>query len=104
MTRTHARALRGERAHASAPNDPRPTVTLPIGLGLEGIVAPFAHIGAMTAALFREYVERCVAPVLSVGSVLVLDNLRAHYTAGVREAVEAVGARLWYLPPYSPDF
>jgi transposase len=104
MTRSHARAPRGERAHGSVPNDPRPTLTLTIGLGLEGIVAPFLHRGATTAESFRTYVEQCLAPVLSVGTVVVMDNVRAHHTAGVREAIEGVGARLVYLPPYSPDF
>lgn len=104
MTRAHARAPRGERAHGSVPCDRRPNLTLTMGLGLEGIVAPLVVCGATTAAFFREYVERCLAPVLSVGTVVVMDNVRAHHTAGIREAIEAVGARLVYLPPYSPDF
>ena len=104
MTRSHARAPRGERAHGSVPNDPRPSLTLTIGLGLEGIVAPFLQVGATTAPSFRMYIEQCLAPVLSVGTVVVMDNVRAHHAAGIRAAIEAVGARLLYLPPYSPDF
>jgi DDE superfamily endonuclease len=97
-------APRGERAHGSVPSDPRPALTLTIGLGLEGIVASFLHRGAATAESFRTYVEQCLAPLLSVGTVAVMDNGRAHHTAGIREAIADVGAQLVYLPPYSPDF
>ena len=59
--------------------------------------------GAMNGPTFLGYVEQCLAPSLRPGEVVVMDNLSAHKVAGVREAIEAVGCDLWYLPPYSPD-
>jgi len=60
--------------------------------------------GAMHAAAFRAYVEQVLVPELSPGDIVVMDNLPTHKVAGIRQAIEAVGARLLYLPPYSPDF
>jgi transposase len=57
----------------------------------------------MNGRIFRTYVERCLVPTLCPGDIVIMDNLRAHKVAGVREAIEAVGAVLVYLPPYSPD-
>lgn len=59
--------------------------------------------GAINGALFRGYVEQQLAPTLATGDIVILDNLNSHKVAGVREAIEAVGAEVWYLPPYSPD-
>ena len=58
----------------------------------------------MTGAVFRQYVEQMLAPPLQAGDIVVMDNLASHKVEGVREAIEAAGATLWYLPPYSPDF
>ncbi len=71
---------------------------------LEGIVAPMMLHGAMTARAFEAYIEQCLAPELRPGDVVVLDRLSAHKTERVRELIEATGARLAYLPAYSPDF
>lgn len=60
--------------------------------------------GPMHAAAFRAYVEHALVPELSPGDIVVMDNLPAHKVAGIRQAIEAAGARLLYLPPYSPDF
>jgi transposase len=57
----------------------------------------------MNGRIFRAYVERCLVPTLAPGDIVIMDNLRAHKVAGVREAIEAAGATLLYLPPYSPD-
>ena len=59
--------------------------------------------GPTNAAIFRGYVQQCLAPALRPGDIVVMDNLSSHKVDGVREAIEAAGADLWYLPPYSPD-
>ena len=103
MVRRYGRAPRGERLVGAAPHGHWRTTTLVAGLRAGGIVAPLALDGPMTGGAFRAYVERMLAPSLSPGDVVVLDNLAAHKVAGVREAVQAVGANVLYLPPYSPD-
>jgi transposase len=67
------------------------------------MMAPFVVDGAMNGPMFLAYVEQCLAPTLKRGDIVVMDNLRVHKVAGVQEAIEAVGAKLLYLPPYSPD-
>ena len=79
------------------------TTTFVAGLRESGIVAPLVVDGSMRGEIFRAYVEQMLAPVLSKGDVVVLDNLAAHKVAGVAEAIRGVGASLLYLPPYSPD-
>src|SRR5207247_1407062 len=73
------------------------------GLRHDRIVAPFVIDGAMNGSTFLTYVERCLAPILHRGDIVIIDNLPAHKVAGVTDAIEAVGARAVYLPPYSPD-
>lgn len=73
------------------------------GLRIDTVTAPFVIDQAMNGSIFRTYVERCLAPMLTLGDIVIMDNLRAHKVAGVREAIEAAGAVLLYLPPYSPD-
>ncbi len=73
------------------------------GLRTTGLVAPLVLDGAINGAAFLAYVEQFLVPVLSPGDVVVLGNLSSHKVSGVREAVETAGARLLYLPPYSPD-
>jgi transposase len=103
MTRSFARAPRGVRARGAVPFNPDPNITLTVGLRLDGFVAPFAFEDATNGEAFRFYTTHQLAPELHAGDVVVLDNLSAHKVAGVREAIEHVGARLMYLPPYSPD-
>ena len=74
------------------------------GLRSDALTAPCVIDGPMNGNTFLAYVEQILAPSLKPGDIVVLDNLSAHKVAGVREAVEAAGARLLYLPPYSPDF
>jgi transposase len=73
-------------------------------IGLEGVQAPFALEGAVDAGAFAVYVERVLLPTLRGGEIVVLDNLACHKHPLVRELIESVGAEVWYLPPYSPDF
>src|SRR5690606_32287012 len=102
--RMYGRALRGERCRAPVPHGHWKTTTFVGGLTLDGVVAPMTIDGAMTGAAFLAYVEQVLAPILRPGDIVVLDNLPAHKPAGVREAIEAAGAIMLFLPPYSPDF
>lgn len=79
------------------------TTTFVGALRIGGITAPLVVDGPINGAIFRAYVEQQLVATLRRGDTVILDNLAAHKVAGVREAIEAVGARLVYLPPYSPD-
>jgi len=68
------------------------------------MTAPFVYDGAMNGNVFLAYVEQVLLPTLGTGDVVIMDNLPAHKTAGVRDAIEGAGAKLMFLPPYSPDF
>ena len=103
MTRLYARARRGRRALGRVPWGHWKVVTFVVALRLDGMVAPFAIDWAMNAATFIEYVRQCLVPTLKQGDIVVLDNLPAHKPDEVRELIEAAGAELRYLPPYSPD-
>jgi transposase len=104
MARLRGRSRRGERCRASVPHGHWKTTTFVGGLRLSGMTAPMVLDGPMHGAAFRAWVEQMLAPTLRSGDIVVMDNLPAHRVAGVREAIEAKGARLRYLPPYSPDF
>ena len=80
------------------------TTTFVGALRLDGMTAPMVLDGPMTGAWFLAYVQQVLAPTLQPGDVVILDNLPAHKITAVREAVEATGAQLLFLPPYSPDF
>jgi len=103
MTRTHGRAPRGERLVAAVPHGRWHTTTFLSGLRHDGLVAPLVFDGAINGTAFLAYVEQMLAPALRVGDIVICDNLASHKVAGVREAIEARGASLLYLPPYSPD-
>ena len=104
MTRAYARAPLGERACDAVLKNWGDNVTVTAALTLEGIVAPMMLHGAMNGRAFEAYVEQCLAPELRCGDVVVLDKLGAHKAECVRALVEARGARLVFLPSYSPDF
>jgi len=104
MARLRGRAPRGKRCVASIPHGHWKTTTFTAGLRLSGMVAPMALDGAMNGEAFIAYVEQVLVPELTKGDVVVMDNLPAHKVTGVRKAIEGAGARLIYLPPYSPDF
>ena len=103
MARRYGRAPRGERLIASVPHGHWKTSTFVAGLRHDGITAPLVIDGAMNGTIFRAYVEQFLAPTLAIGDIVIMDNLPSHKVAGVREAIEACGASLIYLPPYSPD-
>ena len=78
--------------------------TFTAGLRLSGMTAPMVLDGAMNGTAFLAYIEQVLVPTLSPGDIVVMDNLPAHKSSGVRRAIEAAGALLRHLPPYSPDF
>ncbi|MGW9820818.1 transposase [Methylorubrum extorquens] len=80
------------------------TTTVTAALRSNGLCATPLFDGATNGARFRAYVTDTLVPVLRLGDIVILDNLQAHKVTGAREAIEAAGARLLYLPPYSPDF
>jgi len=104
MTRLRGRALGGERVRAHIPHGRYQTSTLISAIRLEGPCAPWLFEGPMNGEMFLAWVREGLAPALRRGDVVILDNLSTHKIRGVREALEAIGARLLYLPPYSPDF
>lgn len=104
MARLRGWAKRGERCRAAIPHGHWKTTTFTCGLRLDGVAAPMLLDGPMDGAAFKAYVEQVLVPELTPGDIVVMDNLPAHKVAGVRQAVEAAGATLLYLPPYSPDF
>lgn len=103
MARRYGRAPRGERCVASVPHGHWHTTTFVAGLRHADLSAPMVADGAMTGALFLKYVQEFLCPTLRPGDIVIADNLRSHKVAGVNAAIEAVGARIRYLPPYSPD-
>ena len=103
MTRTRGRAPRGERLVGTVPHGHWHTTTFLAGLRTSGFVAPFVLDGAINGAAFLAYTQQILVKELKVGDIVVLDNLSSHKVTGIREAIEAVGASLVYLPPYSPD-
>lgn len=103
MTRLRGRAPRGERLVAAAPHGHWHTSTFVAALRTTSLTAPLVLDGAMNGAAFRAYVEQSLVPTLLSGDIVVMDNLASHKVAGIRKAIEACGASLLYLPPYSPD-
>lgn len=104
MARRYGRAPRGQRCRIAVPHGHYKTTTITAALRATGLFARTVFDGATNGVRFRAYVTDTLAPVLKPGDTVILDNLNAHKVAGVREAIEAVGARVLYLPPYSPEF
>jgi transposase len=104
MTRAYARAQGGKRAYSKCPFDRGRNLTLIGALALSGILASFTFIGWTNKDLFLIYVREILVPQLWPGACVIMDNLSAHKAKEVREAIEAVGARVIFLSPYSPDF
>jgi transposase len=103
LTRTRGRCPRGERLVCPVPHGRWRTTTFLCGPRTEGLVAPLVLDGAVDGPAFLAWGEQFLAPTLSTGDTVVADNLGSHKVAGVREAIEARGASLLYLPPHSPD-
>ena len=103
MTRTYGRAPRGRRLRMGQPHSHWKTTTFVAGLTLRGMIAPFVLDGPINRLAFETYVDKVLVPELRAGDIVVMDNLSSHKGAGVRESIEAAGAELLFLPPYSPD-
>lgn len=103
MTRLFGRAPRGDRVHDAVPKNHGQNVSVLGALSCQGIDAVMTIDGAVDAAVFRVYVEQVLVPTLAPGDVVIMDNLSAHKGNAIRAAIEAAGAQLLYLPPYSPD-
>src|SRR3981189_49293 len=104
MARLRGRAPRGERLVGKIPHGHWKTTTLGAAPRATSLTSPCVIDGPMNGSAFLAYVEQVLAPTLKPGDIVVLDNLSAHKVPGIREAIEAAGAKLLYLPPYSPDF
>jgi transposase len=104
MARRHGRAPRGERLRAGIPHGHWKTTTFVAGLRSSGMVAPFVLDGPINREAFEAYVEQVLVPELRPGDVVIMDNLSSHKGSLTHQAIEAAGASLLFLPPYSPDF
>jgi transposase len=103
MAPIRGRCRRGERLIGKVPFGHWTTTTFVAGLRHDGVTAPFVIMGAINGPSFRAYVAKCLAPTLRPGDIVVMDNLGSHKSPKVRAAIEARGATLRFLPPYSPD-
>ncbi len=103
MTRLYGRGVKGERVIETVPQNYGENITMLASLSVSGIEAPMTVSGAVDGIVFKVYVEKVLCPTLSRGDVVVMDNLPAHKVSGIKELIEARGAKLIYLPPYSPD-
>lgn len=103
LTRLFGRAAPGQRVVEATPGTSGTHYTLVASLGWQGVSAPGLLEGAMDQATFELYVEQGLAPTLRPGDIVLMDNLRAHKGQRIRDLIEAHGAQLEFLPPYSPD-
>ena len=105
MTRVYGRSLRGARCNFFNAHGHWKSTTMISAVREAGVIreATLLLDGPMNAVTFLAYVQECLAPALRPGDVVVMDNLGSHKVDGVEEAIEAVGASVWWLPPYSPD-
>ena len=103
MTRRHGRCARGSRLVAKVPHGRWHTLTFLAALRCDRIAAPCVIDGPINGTSFRAYIEQFLVPTLGVGDIVIMDNLGSHKGAAVRKAVRSAGAKLFFLPPYSPD-
>lgn len=104
MARTHGRCPRGQRLRMGAPHGHWKTTTFTAGLTSRGMIAPFVLSGPINGQAFEAYTEQVLVPELRSGDIVIMDNLASHKGPRIRALIEAAGAELRFLPPYSPDF
>jgi transposase len=104
LTPMYGRAAPGERVVDHVPRNRGRHLSLLAVMGPRGLSAPMTITGAVDAAVFRIYLKQVLGPTLTPGDIVVMDNLAVHKAAGIAEVITARGARVEYLPPYSPDF
>lgn len=103
MTRIYGRGPKNERVVDAVPDTRFHQTTILSSMRLDGTTIPCVFEGALNGELFLEYMRKFLAPTLRHGDIVVMDNLSSHKVSGVVEAIEAVGAKVMFLPPYSPD-
>lgn len=104
MTRTYGRAPIGERLYDSeVPGNRGKNISLIGGMSIDGLIATMSIVGSVNTEVFLFYIQEILIPQLWVGAIIVMDNLPVHHALVVQEAMEAVGAEVVFLPPYSPD-
>ena len=103
MTPLRGWGVRGQRLRGFAPHGHWRTLTFLGALRCDGLVAPCVFEGPINGVCFRAYVDQLLVPTLRPGDIVVMDNLGSHKSAAIRQLIQAAGARLWFLPPYSPD-
>lgn len=104
MTRLYGRALKHQRVVDAVPDVRFHRTTILSSVRMDGTIIPCVFEEALNGDLFREYIKRFLVPALKTDDIVVMDNLSSHKVSGVVEAIEAVGAHVRFLPPYSPDF
>ncbi len=104
MTRYYARAPYGERAYDDVPKNRWPNINIIGAIGIDGIIASKKVQGSVTGKVFKAFLEEELNPVLKGGHIVLMDNLPAHIVKRVSGLIESRGAKLIYLPPYSPEF
>lgn len=104
MARRYGRCPRGERLRVGVPHGHWKTTTFVAGLTTRGMIAPWVLDGPINRDAFETWVGKVLVPTLTPGDIVIMDNLSSHKGPRVRELIEAAGAELRYLPPYSPDF
>lgn len=104
LTRLRARAVKGERAHGERPHNRGKNVSLIGAIGLEGIIAQVALMGSTNGLTFEAFIARKLVPKLWEGACVIMDNCSIHKGKEIERLIEQAGARLIYLPPYSPEF
>ena len=103
MTRLYGRSLKGERVNDERPGNKGQNVTMVGAMSDSGLIATMTLPGGLDTASFLVYVEKILLPTLWVGAIVVMDNLPVHYAGKVKTLIESVGAKVKFLPPYSPD-
>jgi transposase len=103
LTRLYGRGEPGKRVHETVPQNYGENISMLAALGVKGLRAPMTVNGAVDGDVFRAYVRKVLGPVVRKGDVVLMDNLQAHKVSGIEEMIRERGARLEYLPPYSPD-
>ena len=103
MTRLYGRALKHERVKEAVPDTRFHRTTILSSVRLDGTTVPFVFEGSLNGDIFRVHITQMLVPTLSPGDIVVMDNLSSHKVSGIVEVIEAVGASVLFLPPYSPD-
>lgn len=103
MTRLYGRAPRGERLYDSCPKNQGKNISLIGALSLDGLIATMSIPGSVNTDVFLTYIQEVLLPQLWVGAVVIMDNLPVHHAQIIQDVIESVGAKVVFLPPYSPD-